>query len=147
VYDTLLFLHLLSAFIAFVTVAVFGAYAFGVPVDRPSFRLADWSWNISGGGLLVFGIWLALYVDGYELWDGWILGALGLFVAASAFGAWARKGVLALMEGGGEGESGGGTLAEPDPSSASPDRVVLWHWLRTVAIVGILALMIWKPGA
>ena len=29
--------------------------------------------------LLVFGIWLALYVDGYEIWDGWILGALVLF--------------------------------------------------------------------
>jgi hypothetical protein len=133
-YDTLLFLHLLSAFIAFVTVAVFGAYALGAPVGRADFRLADWSWNVSGTGLLVFGIWLALHVDGYEVWDGWILGALALFVAASAFGAWARSGAMAALE-----DAGG--------VDADHRRLALWHWLRTLALVGILALMIWKPGA
>jgi hypothetical protein len=132
VYDTLLFLHLLAAFVAFVTVAVFGAYALGAPVDRGSFRLADWSWNASGAGLLVFGIWLALDVDGYELWDGWILSALALFVAASAFGAWARDGVLEAIGDGGRAMGG---------------RTAAWHWLRTLSLVGILVLMVWKPGA
>jgi hypothetical protein len=133
VYDTLLFLHLLSAFIAFVTIAIFGAYVFGAPVGKLNFRIADVAWNVSGLGLLVFGVWLALYVDGYELWDGWILGAFGLFVAASAFGAWARKGLVATMDGGAD--------------ELSMRRVAAWHWLRTLSIVGILALMIWKPGA
>lgn len=136
-YETLLLLHLLSAFIAFVTVAVFGAYALGAPVDRGSFRLADWSWNVSGAGLLVFGVWLALYVDGYDLWDGWILGALALFIAASAFGAWAREGALE-------------TIGDDEDGSREPlmtGRAVAWHWLRTLALIGILALMIWKPGA
>src|SRR5262249_33867409 len=119
---------------AFVTVAIFGAYALGAPVGKANFRLADISWNVSGAGLLIFGIWLALYVKGYEIWDGWILGALGLFVAASAFGAWARKGVVAAMEG-----------SDADP--ATMRRAAQWHWLRTVALLGILALMIWKPGA
>jgi hypothetical protein len=131
-YDTLLFLHLLSAFVAFVTVAVFGAYALGAPVDRGSFRLADWSWNTSGAGLLVFGIWLALDVDGYEVWDGWIVGALALFVAASAFGAWARDGALEAIGDGGRAMDG---------------RAVAWHWLRTLSLVAILVLMVWKPGA
>ncbi len=131
-YDTLLFLHVLSAFVAFVTVAVFAAYAFGVPVDSTSFRLADLSWNVSGAGLLVFGIWLALYVDGYELWDGWILGALVLFAATAVFGYLARNGALAAMTNGGEQTAG---------------RADTWHWLRTAAVVGILVLMIWKPGA
>jgi hypothetical protein len=134
VYHTLLFLHLLSAFIAFVTVAIFGAYALGVPVGKANFRLADVSWNVSGAGLLIFGVWLALYVDGYEIWDGWILGALALFFAASAFGAWARKGVAAAMKGGAGTEE-------------SMRRAATWHWLRTLAMVGILVLMIWKPGA
>jgi hypothetical protein len=134
VYDTLLLLHLLSAFIAFVTIAIFSAYAFGAPVGRGDFALADWSWNVSGAGLLIFGVWLALYVDGYELWDGWILGALVLFAAASAFGAFARRGPLAAV-----GDGGG-------PAPLTP-RVSLWHWLRTLAVVGILVLMIWKPGA
>ena len=26
-------------------------------------------------------------------------------------------------------------------------RIATWQWLRTLAVVGILALMIWKPGA
>jgi hypothetical protein len=139
VYDTLLFLHVLSAFVAFVTVAVFAAYAFGVPVDRTSFRLADLSWNVSGAGLLVFGIWLALYVDGYELWDGWILGALVLFAATAVFGSLARNGALAAI--------GDGDRAATGEAALSAPRTALWHWLRTAAVVGILVLMIWKPGA
>jgi hypothetical protein len=140
VYDTLLFLHLLSAFIAFVTIAVFGAYAFGARIGRADFLLADMSWNVSGAGLLIFGVWLALYVDGYELWDGWILGAFALFIAASAFGAFARNEAVAVLDGGGAAEGSGAARADAQ-------RLALWHWLRTLSIVGILALMVWKPGA
>ena len=136
VYDTLLFLHLLGAFVTAVTIGVFCAWGFGAPVQKGGFALADWAWNISGALLIVFGIWLALYVDGYEIWDGWILGALVLFGAASAFGAWARQGVLEVI---GDDE---GTAA-----SISGTRVALWNWLRTLSIVLILVLMVWKPGA
>jgi len=132
VYDTLLFLHLLSAFIAFITVVMFGAFVLGAPMGRVGFRIADISWTVSGAGLLIFGVWLALYVDGYEIWDGWILGALALFVAASAFGAWAHRGARETLDGSGE---------------MSMSRIATWQWLRTLAVVAILALMIWKPGA
>ena len=131
-YDTLLFLHLLSAFIAFVTVVVWSAYALGLPVTRGDFALGDAAWNVSGTGLLVFGVWLALYVDGYELWDGWILGALVLFAATAAFGAWARRGALAAIETG---------------DSLTDGRANVWHWLRTLSLIAILVLMVWKPGA
>ena len=133
-YETLLFLHLLSAFVAFVTVAVFGAYALGARVGRADFLVADWAWNVSGTGLLVFGVWLTLYLDGYELWDGWILGALGLFIVASGFGALARNGAV-------------GAIESIDGSPTADRRMALWHWLRTLSLIGILALMIWKPGA
>ena len=130
-YDVLLALHLISAAIAFITIVMFSAWAFGAPLTRGSWVLADQAWNVSGTGLLIFGVWLALYVDGYELWDGWILGALALFAAASAFGALARKPVLAALD------SGSTALREG----------AAWNWLRTLAIVAILVLMIWKPGA
>ena len=129
-YDTLLFLHLLGAFITFVTIGLFSAWALGAPANRGGFLVADWAWNISGALLFVFGVWLALYVDGYELWDGWILGALVLLGAASAFGARARDYVIA-----GLGD---------DPVER---QVTLWHWLRTISVVLILVLMVWKPGA
>ncbi len=132
-YDTLLFLHVLGAFAAFVTVAMFSAYALGATADRGGFLLADWAWNISGVLLVVFGIWLALYVDGYELWDGWILGALVLFGAASGFGARARTQLLSQVEG--------------SPAESSPAQVTIWHWLRTLSVILILVLMVWKPGA
>jgi hypothetical protein len=133
VYDVLLALHLLSAAIAFITVVMFSAWAFGAPVRRGDFTLADAAWNVSGAGLLIFGIWLALDVDGYELWDGWILAALILFGAASAFGAQARTQALGVVEGGAE--------------VATVAQVTVWHWLRTLTIVAILVLMVWKPGA
>ena len=131
-YDTLLFLHLLGAFTAFVTIAMFSAYALGVAPDRGGFLLADWSWNVSGVLLVVFGVWLALYVDGYEIWDGWILAALVLLGVASAFGSRART---AVVEG----------LTTGDVPAAG--RLSMWHWLRTATVVAILVLMIWKPGA
>ena len=128
-YDTLLFLHLLGAFVTFVTLAFFVAWVLGVPPSRGGFRVADAAWNVSGALLLIFGVWLALYIDGYELWDGWILGALGLLIAASAFGARARTEVLAQLDSG---------------VVASLSR---WEWLRVASIVAILVLMVWKPGA
>jgi hypothetical protein len=131
-YDVLLALHLLSAAMSFVTVVMFSAWAVGAPATRPQFVLADAAWNVSGAGLLVFGVWLALDVDGYELWDGWILGALVLLGAATAFGGRARTQVLAIVEGGG------------DPSAG---HVTAWHWLRALSVVGMLVLMVWKPGA
>ncbi len=131
-YDTLLFLHLLGAFTAFVTIAMFSAYALGVAPDRGGFLLADWAWNVSGLLLTVFGIWLALYVDGYQIWDGWILASLVLLGVASAFGSRARTVVM----------KGLGTGAGPPAG-----RLSSWHWLRTAAVVAILVLMIWKPGA
>lgn len=130
-YDTLLALHLLSAAIAFITIVIFSAWAFGAPIRRPEFALADLAWNVSGAGLLIFGVWLALYVDRYELWDGWILGAIALFAATAAFGAQARTQALAVVAG-----------APPNAR-----QVTTWHWLRTFAVVAILVLMVWKPGA
>jgi hypothetical protein len=132
VYDTLLALHLLSAAIAFITMVLMSAWALGAPIARGQWTIADQAWNVSGFGLLVFGVWLALYVDGYELWDGWILAALVLLGVASFFGARAREPVLAALEGGGE----------PTATQAT-----IWHWLRTLSVIGILVLMVWKPGA
>jgi hypothetical protein len=133
VYDTLLGLHLLFAAITFITLVTFTAWAFGAPVTRGQWTVADQAWNVSGAGILVFGVWLALYVDGYELWDGWILGALVLLIAATFFGARARTPVLAALD----AAAGATTVRE----------VTIWHWLRTLSIIGILVLMVWKPGA
>jgi hypothetical protein len=124
VYDWLLFLHVLAAFLLVGTVVAYSAVVLGAPAPARTISVANLFWAIGGFGTLALGIWLALYVKGYEVWDGWILGAIVLWMAATGLG---NKAQAVLRE-------GGGGLAR-------------WHWLRTVATLGILVLMIWKPGA
>ena len=42
--------------------------------------------GIGAGGTIILGIWLALSFGGYDLWDGWIIAALVLWVIAAAAG-------------------------------------------------------------
>jgi hypothetical protein len=132
VYDWLLFLHLLSALMVFGTLAVFSAFAFGATNDGRILRVGNALWDISGAGLLIFGIWLALYVDGYSILDGWIVGALVLFAIVTELGRRARVGY--------EQSTG-------PQEVAAAGNAALWHWLRTIGILAILVLMIYKPGA
>jgi hypothetical protein len=125
VYDWLLFLHLLAAFLLAVTAVTYSAVALGAPADRRTLFVADRCWDVGGLGTLVLGIWLALYLDQYDFWDGWILGAIALWLVATGLGDGVRRGVA----------------DEP------PRNPAVMHWLRTLAVLGLLVLMIWKPGA
>jgi hypothetical protein len=127
VYDWLLFFHLLAAFLLAVTAVTYSAVAFGAPAAGRTLFVADRCWDVGGLGTLVLGVWLALYLDQYEIWDGWIIGAIVLWLVATGLGESARR-----------------QLAEAE---AVESRVALMHWLRTLAVVGLLVLMVWKPGA
>ncbi len=91
-YDWLLFLHVLSGFALFGTVVIFSAFALGTATDSRLLAVANGLWNVGGLGTLVLGIWLALYVDGYEIWDGWIITAIVLFSIATELGRRAQLG-------------------------------------------------------
>jgi hypothetical protein len=132
VYDWLLFFHLLAAFLLAVTAVTYSAVAFGALADRRTLFVADRCWDVGGLGTLILGVWLALYLDQYEIWDGWIIGAIVLWVVATGLGDTVRRRV-------GASEPGGAVVSER--------QVALMHWLRTLAVVGLLVLMIWKPGA
>jgi hypothetical protein len=127
VYDWLLFLHVTSAFALVVTVVVFSAFAAGAATDTRVLAVGNVLWAIGGFGTLVFGIWLAIYVKGYDLLDGWILAAIVLWAIASELGRRAQ-----------EGFSGG---------AAVESRAVLMHWLRALVVLALLVVMIFKPGA
>lgn len=124
-YDWLLFLHIMSAFLLAVTAVTYSVVAFRVPVGGRTLFVADRCWDVGGLGTLILGVWLALYLDQYEIWDGWIVGALVLWVVATGLGESVRK-----------------RRAEAEPRS-----ITAMHWLRTLAVIGLLVLMIWKPGA
>ena len=124
-YDWLLFFHLLAAFLLFVTLVTYTAMAVGAVAGGRAVFVADRCWDVGGLGTLVLGIWLALYLDEYDLFDGWILGAIGLWVIATGLGDTVRR-----------------RLAEGESAAVST-----MHWLRTLAVLGLLVLMVWKPGA
>jgi uncharacterized membrane protein len=139
-YELLLLLHVLAAFALVAAVVVFwtmtlvawrgttaGAAIF-TTLARPASILV-----IAGSVLtLVFGVWLAIYVDGYELWDGWIVASLVLWLVAT-----------------GAGERGGRILGEPsavtDPARRRPGLAL--QVVSTVGVLAVLVLMIYKPGA
>ena len=124
-YDWLLFLHVLAAFMLFVTVVAYSAVAFGAPAPRRTLFVADRCWDVGGLGTLALGIWLALYLDEYDFFDGWILGAIGLWFVATGLGQTIQRRLAG------------------DPAS----HIAVMHWLRTLTVLGLLVLMIWKPGA
>jgi hypothetical protein len=127
VYDWLLFFHLLAAFLLAVTAVTYSAVAFGAVAGGRTLFVADRFWDVGGLGTLVLGVWLALYLDEYEIWDGWIIGAIVLWLVATGLGESVRR-----------------QLAEAE---AVESRVATMHWLRTLAVIGLLVLMVWKPGA
>ena len=125
-YDTLLFLHVLTAFLLGAAAVMSSAIVLGGYSTPRTLFVADRLEDLGATGTLVLGVWLALYVDGYSVTDGWILGAIVLWALAATMTLLARPG---FHEG------------------AVTDRAKLAHWARTTLIVGILVLMVWKPGA
>ena len=139
--DTLLFLHVLSAFLLVATVVILSATALGAPTAPGQIRLANLLWDIGGIGTLVFGVWLTLDTEGYGLGDGWIIIALVLWVAATGAGVRAR----ALLDDATATAAPGGPA--PAVAVAWPEQLVILHWLRVAIVVALLADMIFKPGA
>jgi uncharacterized membrane protein len=142
-YEWLLFLHVLAAFAMVGSVVVFTALNVALwNVDRPAaavslFRVARPAGvltAIGGMGTLVLGVWLAIYVDGYELWDGWIAASLVLWLVAGGLGERTGRAMSASYEGG-------------EQAALDRRRGVLMHAATSAALVVILFLMVTKPGA
>jgi hypothetical protein len=140
-YETLLFLHVLSAFVLVTAEVLFTVLLLasrrvepaveGVgrsPLGKP----AGIAVGIGSVGVLVFGVWLALYVDAYKLWDGWILAAIVLWVVYAAVGTWTGK----QFE---RASASAGSMREP--------RLLVYKAATWALVVLFLLDMIYKPGA
>ena len=136
-YDWLLFLHVLGAFLVVGSLAALWALIAGTRPAEPllgalvAMRFGLVAGILNGVGMMatiVFGIWLAIHLDGYELWDGWIIASLVLWAIAG----WA-------------GGAAGRAFNE-DPLGKREAGIRL-QAVNTVGILVILVLMIWKPGA
>ena len=99
-------------------------------------------------GRIVFGIWLAFSVGGYDIWDGWIIAAIVLWVVAG--GARRRTG-KEYMEGMTRPRSSRPPARQgrtPNSSRSTARRTACCCTRSSsIALLLILIDMIWKPGA
>ena len=134
-YDTLLYLHVLAAFILVAAnVTAWAMYVGTAGGSRPSplVRMAPMGGllGVVGSlGVLIFGIWLAIYVKGYEVWDGWVLAAIVLWAIAGYAGTTLGRGYEAFRAG------------------EAPASSLALHLILSGSILLLLIDMIWKPGA
>lgn len=157
-YDWLLFLHVASGFALVAALVTFWVIAIaGRNVDRPEeslryFRIARPAnvLVIAGTmGTLIFGIWLAIYMDEYSLWDAWVIAALVLWAIAAGTGQ--RGGVVyaeAQKLAARLAAEGRGSQASSELRGMLQDRRAMWlNIVSTIAVLAILVDMIYKPGA
>jgi hypothetical protein len=157
-YDWLLFLHVLAAFSLVGALVVF--WTIGVVarnVDRPSeslryFRVAMPA-NVLVGigtvGTLIFGVWLAIERDEYQVWDGWVLIALVLWAIATELGRRGGNtfGEAATLAGRLSSEGRGEEPSVELRTLLQDRRAIMLQALSSLGVLLILIDMIYKPGA
>ena len=155
--DWILALHLLSAFAYVDGMIVFWVLVVAVRrTDTPDgtlrmgpvVKVGNASVGIGEGGTIVFGIWLAFSVGGYDIWDGWIIAALVLWFLAAETGRRTGAAYMQGMKKAEELEAAG--QSGPNAELLALNRTqsgLLLHSLGSVLVLLILIDMIWKPGA
>jgi hypothetical protein len=142
-YHTLLFLHVLLAFILVAAVTMFWALVLGTRPGRPALTPGAAMWlgrtgaiavAIGSLGVLIFGIWLAIERPQYHPWDGWILASLVLW--AIAVGTGQKAGRLYQQ-----------AAMNPSEGLALRAKGLRLQTVALVALVLLLVFMVWKPGA
>jgi uncharacterized membrane protein len=155
--DWVLALHVLSAFAWVAGIVLFWVLiaavrgtdtAEGTLRMEPVVRVGNAAVGIGMGGTIVFGLWLAFSVGGYDIWDGWIIAALLLWVISAPLGQ--RTGAAYM-----QGTNKARQLQEAGQSEPSEELLALnrtstglvFQFLWSLVVLLILIDMIWKPGA
>jgi uncharacterized membrane protein len=114
----------------------------------PSVMIGNIAIGIGVAGTIIFGVWLALSVRNYDLWDGWIIAALVLWVIAAILGERTGKEYMRGMTRAQELQSAGHTGADAELLAINRTQTgVLLHAAVSLVFLLIVLDMIWKPGA
>jgi uncharacterized membrane protein len=153
----ILALHVLSAFVYVAGVVLFWVLVVAVRrTDTPEgtmrmepvVMVGNIVVGLGAGGTIILGIWLAFSVGGYDIWDGWIIAALVLWMISTPLGQ--RTGA-AYMQGMNKAQE----LQRADETGPSTELLALnrtssgvfLQFLWSVVVLLLLLDMIWKPGA
>lgn len=154
--DWIMSLHLLSAFALvgamvifwIMIVALWGTDSTGrvASLMRVS-KVGTVLVSVGSLGTIVFGVWLAVSLDAYQVWDGWVIAAIVLWAIGVELG---RRGGTLYGEAANEAERLVTAGTETSPVVAETfgaSRALQLHAASSIVIVLILIDMIWKPGA
>jgi uncharacterized membrane protein len=155
--DWALALHVLSAFslvagIIFFWVVILAARRTDNPEATlrfgPLTRIADSAIGIGMGGTIILGVWLAFSVGDYDIWDGWIVAALVLWVVVVALGQRTSKAYAPAVQKAQDLQAAGqaGPNAELLALNRTSSGLVL-QALATAVVLLIILDMLFKPGA
>ncbi len=155
--DWLLALHVLSAFalvagIVFFWVLIVALRRTDTPEETIRFglpsSLAEGAIGVGALGTIGLGTWLAFSVGGYDVWDGWIIAAYVLWLAAMGFGQRANAAYAPAISRAVELRDAGQEDSSDELRALNRTTTgVLMHTLVSVATLLVLIDMIWKPGA
>jgi uncharacterized membrane protein len=155
--DWALVVHVLSAFAYVGGLIVFWVLIVAVrrtdtPAEtlrmEPIVKVGGAAVGIGAVGTIVVGIYLAFAVDGYAIWDGWIIAALVLWAVSGALGQRTGAAYMEGMNKAKELDAAGKT--GPDEGLLALNRTqagLVLHSLTSLAVLLILLDMILKPGA
>jgi uncharacterized membrane protein len=115
---------------------------------EPIVKVGNIAVGIGAVGTLLLGIWLAFKLDGYAIWDGWIIVALVLWAISAAIGQRTGAEYMRGMTKAKELEAAGqtGPNGELLALNRTTNGVVL-QALASVILLLLLLDMIFKPWA
>ena len=151
----LLTLHVTAAFFFVVGSIAAGILSvLAIRSERPSdsaylLRLIRWTLPVIGVGsigALLLGIWL-WHHQGYAFGAGWIWASLALWVVANALGGRGGRHQEKTRELAERLAAAGDATTDELRALLRDPKGNAMSWLAGAATIGILALMIWKPGA
>jgi uncharacterized membrane protein len=155
--DWILVLHVLSAFsfvagIIFFWVLVVALRKTDTPEGTirmgPLARIAGAAVGVGAGGTIILGVWLAFSVGGYDIWDGWIVAALVLWVISTGLGQRANAAYEEGVKKAQELQTAGQTGPNAELLALNrTSRGVVLQSLVSIVVLLIVIDMIWKPGA
>ena len=155
--DWILALHVLSAFAYVAGIVLFWVLVVAVrQADTPDgtirlepvVKVGNATVGLGAGGTIVLGIWLAFSIGGYDIWDGWIVAAIALWLISAEIGRRTGAAYMLGMTKAQELQTAGQTGSSAELLALNRTSTgVLLHTLTSVVVLLILIDMIWKPGA
>jgi uncharacterized membrane protein len=154
--DWLLAFHLLAAFALVAALVLFTAVMVADWGEASPQRAAAYFQVARVGGpliaagtalTLILGIWLAIDLKAYQPWDGWIIAAIVLWAIAGYTGSKVGAHYTAAQEMVERLAAQGDAPSTELAATLSDRRIRTLHAITIVAVIAILVLMIWKPGA